>query len=109
MAYSKMQVQQRELDYARSPLKIQKNAYNKDLVFKTEYIALNGSAEIADGISVVPTPGHSPGSQSVIVNTAKGPYIIVGDLICLYGTRPNDHKRTAYKSFRILRQYEKGC
>lgn len=87
---AKFYVQQREIDYAQSPLKVQKNAYNHDLIFQTEYIALNGSTEITDGISVIPTPGHSPGSQSVIVNTAKGPYIIVGDLICLYACMERD-------------------
>ncbi|MGE4353807.1 MAG: N-acyl homoserine lactonase family protein [Oscillospiraceae bacterium] len=77
-------VQRRELNYAVAPLEIQKNAYNYGLVFKTRYQVLDGECRIIDGISVIPTPGHSPGSQSVIVDTEKGPYIIVGDLICLY-------------------------
>lgn len=77
-------VQQRELDYAAAPLKIQKSAYNRELVFQTNYVALEGEAKIKEGISVIPTPGHSPGSQSVIVETVETPYIIVGDLICLY-------------------------
>lgn len=83
-------VQQRELDYAMAPLAIQKNAYNQALLSKTKYITLNGSAEITDGISVISTPGHSPGSQSVIVNTEQGSYILVGDLICLYACMERD-------------------
>lgn len=77
-------VQQRELDYAKNPLAIQRNAYNQELLAKSKYSTLDGDNEIIDGISVITTPGHSPGSQSVIVNTKEGHYIIVGDLICLY-------------------------
>lgn len=33
---------------------------------------LEGEAEIADGVTVHPTPGHSPGHQSVRVRTAEG-------------------------------------
>jgi len=34
--------------------------------------------EIADGIKLLLTPGHSPGTQSVVVETAKGTAIITG-------------------------------
>ncbi len=81
---AKFYVQRRELEYAVAPLAIQKNAYNYELVFKTRYEVIDGECCITDGISVIPTPGHSPGSQSVIVDTEDGKYIIVGDLICLY-------------------------
>lgn len=81
---AKFYVQRRELEYAAAPLDIQKGAYNKTLIFQTDYEIVDGCAEITDGISVFPTPGHSPGSQSVVVDTDQGKYIIVGDLICLY-------------------------
>ncbi len=41
--------------------------------------------EILDGISVVPLPGHSPGSIGVVVETEKGPYVITGDAVPKYG------------------------
>lgn len=81
---AKFYVQRRELEYAVAPLAIQRGAYNYDLIFKTHYEVLNGPTQIVDGISVIPTPGHSPGSQSVVVDTEDGYFIIVGDLICLY-------------------------
>ena len=34
-----------------------------------------------DGISVYPTPGHSVGHQTVVVNTKDGQYHCCGDLI----------------------------
>ena len=101
-------VQQRELDYARSPLKIQKNAYNKDLVFKTEeWLGGNRRRDIRSTDSR-PQSGKS---ISYCEHSKRAVYHCWRfDLpLCLHGTRPNDHKRTAYKSFRILRQYEKGC
>lgn len=83
-------VQRRELDYAAAPLAVQKGAYNQELVFQTDYQVIEGPCRIVDGISVIPTPGHSPGSQSVIVQTEKGKYMIVGDLICLYACMERD-------------------
>jgi glyoxylase-like metal-dependent hydrolase (beta-lactamase superfamily II) len=41
---------------------------------------VQGEEEIVEGIRVLPTPGHSPGHQSVLVRTADGVYLIAGDL-----------------------------
>ncbi len=41
-------------------------------------------AEIAPGIHVVLTPGHTPGSQCVCVNTEDGIYLIAGDTVNMY-------------------------
>jgi len=43
-------------------------------------VALDGEDEIVPGIRVLPTPGHTFGSQSVLVDTAEGTYALVGDL-----------------------------
>lgn len=83
-------VQKRELEYAANPLKIQRGAYNYPLIAQTQYKLIDGAQELMDGISVIPTPGHSPGSQSVLVDTARGTYIIAGDLICLYDCMERD-------------------
>ena len=42
---------------------------------------ISGEKEVYEGITVVPTPGHSPGHVAVSVNTANGDYWIVGDLM----------------------------
>jgi glyoxylase-like metal-dependent hydrolase (beta-lactamase superfamily II) len=83
-------VQKRELQYAAAPLKIHESAYDYGLVFKTKYEVLNGDCTLFDGISLITTPGHSPGSQSAIINTRQGNYIIVGDLIGLYACYETD-------------------
>jgi N-acyl homoserine lactone hydrolase len=40
---------------------------------------LDGDAEIAEGVRVVATPGHTSGHQSVIVDTADGGAVMIGD------------------------------
>jgi glyoxylase-like metal-dependent hydrolase (beta-lactamase superfamily II) len=39
---------------------------------------LDGDLEILPGVSLIVTPGHSPAGQSVVVQTAAGPHVIVG-------------------------------
>lgn len=73
-------VQKKELEYARNPLPVHRPAYGIDLT-GFEFQLLDGDTEIAPGIKVILTPGHSPGSQAVLVDTAKGLYIIAGDTI----------------------------
>jgi len=43
------------------------------------YELLDGGAEIRPGVRVITTPGHTPGHQSVAIDTTAGPAIIVGD------------------------------
>ncbi len=40
---------------------------------------LDGDAEIAEGVRVVATPGHTIGHQSVVVDTADGGAVMIGD------------------------------
>ena len=56
-----------------------------DLVLYTHlhnpnFIKIDGDLEIMEGIRLVKTPGHTRGSQSVVVNTTQGLRIFVGDL-----------------------------
>jgi N-acyl homoserine lactone hydrolase len=40
---------------------------------------VDGDLELADGIKLFKTPGHTPGSQSIAVQTDKGLRVLVGD------------------------------
>jgi len=73
-------VQKREMEYWRSPLRVHKQAYRVELPEK-RFDLLDGDTEILPGIKVMFTPGHSPGSQSVLVDTSEGLYILAGDSI----------------------------
>jgi N-acyl homoserine lactone hydrolase len=44
------------------------------------YVELEGEHEVLPGIRVVPTPGHSPGHQSVLVETDDGLAVVAGDV-----------------------------
>jgi len=73
-------VQRKEMEYAKDPVPIHKGAYDLDFTgMKFDY--LDGDADVASGIKVILTPGHSLGSQAVLVETMQGTYIIAGDTI----------------------------
>jgi N-acyl homoserine lactone hydrolase len=40
---------------------------------------LDGDAEIADGVRVVATPGHTVGHQCVVIDTGDGEAVMIGD------------------------------
>jgi N-acyl homoserine lactone hydrolase len=45
---------------------------------------LDGATAIAPGLSVLPVPGHTPGSQAIVAATARGTFCISGDAVCTY-------------------------
>jgi len=49
-----------------------------------QFEILEGVAEIVPGVIAFPTPGHTPGHQSVQVATSAGSIVIVGDAIFRY-------------------------
>src|SRR5919206_3457280 len=70
-------VQRRELEAAREP------GYTIAEWVEFEgarYVEHDGEAEILPGIRVLPTPGHTPGHQSVLVDTDEGLVVIGGDV-----------------------------
>lgn len=70
-------VQKAEMDFFVEPHPLD-HRYYPDLLDDVEVVTLDGEAEIAEGIRVVPTPGHTPGSQSVVIQTAEGTVCITG-------------------------------
>ena len=75
-------IQKREYEAATHPHPAYKHLYATELIRETfkrlnvRYI--DGDQKIAEGISVMVTPGHTPGGQTVLVNTAKGVAAITG-------------------------------
>jgi N-acyl homoserine lactone hydrolase len=49
------------------------------------YVEHDGEAEIAPGIRVLPTPGHTAGHQSVLVDTDDGLVVLGGDVGYTWG------------------------
>jgi len=88
---AKFYVQADEIRYAYAPDRFQSAAYVKEFFdMKAEYIPLKGRYEVADNVSVVPTPGHCPGHQSVIIKEGEKNYVYCGDVAPL---RENLEKR----------------
>lgn len=44
-------------------------------------VLLHGRQAIAPGLEIVPLPGHTPGSQGLVVQTTGGPFVCCGDLV----------------------------
>jgi glyoxylase-like metal-dependent hydrolase (beta-lactamase superfamily II) len=58
------------------------------------YQELDGAAEPLSGLHIIPTPGHSPGHQSVVFRTGDGTVIVAGqchDTATQYGTAVLGH------------------
>jgi len=91
-------VQKREYYFALDPIPPLYVAYEhlaiglRPAFLDTAFTTLAGEKEIAKGIRVFPTPGHSPGSQSVAVETAEGTYVIAGDTVMCYENIQGDPK-----------------
>jgi N-acyl homoserine lactone hydrolase len=70
-------VQRRELDDARSEADytIREWVEAPDV----QYVPVDGALELLPGLRLVPAPGHTAGSQVVVVETAGGPHVIAGD------------------------------
>lgn len=84
-------VQLEELRYAISPGRFFRKAFlapqsgwGAPSYLMPNLDTVDGEAAIAPGLSVVPTPGHTPGSHSIIAATEHGRFAIAGDAISLY-------------------------
>ena len=69
-------IQRAELDRARR----EKSPTSEWFDFAgARFELMDGDAQIADGVRVVSTPGHTVGHQSVIVDTPDGGAVMIGD------------------------------
>lgn len=70
------------------------------------YDRVDGEVEIADGLLVVPTPGHSPGHQSLVVRAQDGTLLVAGQAMDLSTTTslPVAGDASAYASAHLARQ-----
>ncbi len=50
-----------------------------------QYVPVDGEFELLPGVRLVPTPGHTRGSQVVVVNTGDRPTVLAGDTAVWFG------------------------
>ena len=76
-------VQRRELEDARDEddYTIREWVDARDL----QYVPVDGELELLPGVRLVPAPGHTPGSQIVVVETGARPTVICGDAAVWFG------------------------
>ena len=49
------------------------------------YVPVEGELELLPGVRLVPAPGHTPGTQVVVVDTGPRPIVIAGDAAVWFG------------------------
>ncbi len=76
---AKVYVQKQELEYAYSPHRFQRAAYIQEFFDGSDYITVKGDYTFSDTVSILSTPGHTPGHQSVVVH-GETDYIYCGDI-----------------------------
>jgi glyoxylase-like metal-dependent hydrolase (beta-lactamase superfamily II) len=75
---AKVLVQRAELEFARKAHPLFASLYVREFFDRLNFEVIDGDAEISEGISLLSTPGHSPGGQSVSIKTAQGTAVIAG-------------------------------
>ncbi len=95
-------VQRRELDDARS---------EEDYTIRewvdapgVHYLPVDGALELLPGLRLVPAPGHTRGSQVVVVQTDRRPVVIAGDTAVFFADL--DEPRT--EGQRLVRALHPG-
>lgn len=89
-------VQESELRYAEAPLPIHARGYEVGLTSQPFYRIgtlrpIRGPMELYPGLQILHTPGHSPGSQAVLVGERGHRLLIAQDTIPSYANwRPNE-------------------
>lgn len=86
--WAKVYVQREELQYSIAPFPVHLACYELNdkenppfyFSFYHQFRILDGDTEFAPGVRLITLPGHSPGSQGVLVDTEKGRCLIAGDL-----------------------------
>jgi N-acyl homoserine lactone hydrolase len=78
-------VSAREWEFAQAPIESQSLIYDKAWLqgglAQSSYRFTVDEEELLPGIRIIFTPGHTPGHQSVLVNTAEGIVAITGDAV----------------------------
>jgi glyoxylase-like metal-dependent hydrolase (beta-lactamase superfamily II) len=78
-------VQRAELDAALKPHERNRASYLNEniepLIAAGKVRAIDGRAEIAPGVFAVPTPGHSRGHQSILVDGGDRKALFLGDVV----------------------------
>ena len=81
-------VSRAEWEFAHDPNHLQAPLYDlewtgPDLIFDNYTLIDAENYDVMPGIRIIPTPGHTPGHQSVLVHTNEGTLCVTGDAACM--------------------------
>jgi glyoxylase-like metal-dependent hydrolase (beta-lactamase superfamily II) len=111
---AKFIVQAKELAFAMDPIPLFRKAYQRTATVNPPWLpvlnrleTVRGRVAVLPGISVIPLPGHTPGSQGVLVETDAGLYLLAGDCLDRYENWEGDAllKHLPGGSFTNLHDY----
>lgn len=109
-------VQSKEWDYAHHPSQNQTALYissqlSNSVQSGVRMELIEGEYEIAEGLVLLPTPGHSRGHQSVLINTAEGVVCYAGHSVNLLENLNNniigniiDDTRESFMSMEMVKR-----
>jgi len=98
-------VQKKELEFALNPHPIFEITYPRDIIKNLNFEVIDGEKTILPGISVMPVPGHTPGCQAVIIDTAEGKAVISGFCSIMENFYPPEDvkvKVTPFASYPVI-------
>ena len=75
---AKFLIQKDELEFGRNPHPAISPAYITEFFERLNFVTLNGDTKICGGLSVIKTPGHTIGGQSIRIETSKGRVVLSG-------------------------------
>lgn len=83
--------------FAGTPIYVQRQELNDALTLDdytirdwvqasdVQYVPVDGGLELLPGVRLVPTPGHTRGSQVVVIDTGNPPTVLAGDTAVWFG------------------------
>lgn len=114
LSESRVLVQQSELDFSLSPSETQKRYY--DYNSSNSYIngasleLIRGDYNLTEHAQIVHLPGHTPGSQGLLLEQSESSILIAGDAVPLFDNWYSSKKRINgifYNKDLFIETYEK--
>lgn len=93
-------VQRDELRYAIAPPQAEETLFDRSPGVRADWVAnldrmrlVDGDYQVESRIRTIHLPGHTPGFQAVLVDTASGKHLIAGDTVPTYAHWRGDGER----------------